>query len=91
MDNQAFNSAAEILTRNDFYREAHRRIFDAMAALAERSQPIDLVTLKDELVASALEGVGGAAYLAASSTACRASPTSSSGAGSSRRRPSSGT
>jgi hypothetical protein len=35
----AFNSAAEILTRDDFYREAHRRIFDAMAALAERSAP----------------------------------------------------
>jgi replicative DNA helicase len=36
-----------------------------MAALAERSQPIDLVTLKDELVrGSALESVGGAAYLA---------------------------
>ena len=64
VDNAAFNSAAEILTRDDFYREAHRRIFDAMAALAERSQPIDLVTLKDELVrASALEAVGGAAYL----------------------------
>ena len=65
VDNPAFNSAAEVLTRNDFYREAHRRIFEAMAALAERSQPIDLVTLKDELIkASALEGVGGAAYLA---------------------------
>ena len=50
VDNAAFNSAAEILTRDDFYREAHRRIFEAMAALAERSQPIDLVTLKDELV-----------------------------------------
>jgi replicative DNA helicase len=65
VDNAAFNSAAEILTRDDFYRESHRRIFDAMAALAERSQPIDLVTLKDELVrGSALESVGGAAYLA---------------------------
>jgi replicative DNA helicase len=65
VDNQAFNSAAEILTREDFYREAHRRIFEAMAALAERSQPIDLVTLKDELARqSALEAVGGAAYLA---------------------------
>ena len=65
VDNAAFNSAAEVLTRNDFYREAHRRIFEAMAALAERSQPIDLVTLKDELIkGSALEGVGGAAYLA---------------------------
>ncbi len=65
VDNQAFNSAAEVLTRNDFYRESHRRIFEAMAALAERSQPIDLVTLKDELIkGAALEGVGGAAYLA---------------------------
>ena len=36
-----------------------------VAALAERSQPIDLVTLKDELARlSALEAVGGAAYLA---------------------------
>jgi len=65
VDNQAFNSAAEILSREDFYRDAHRRIFDAMAALAERSQPIDLVTLKDELLReSALEAAGGAAYLA---------------------------
>jgi replicative DNA helicase len=64
IDNAAFNAAAEILSRDDFYREPHRRIFDAMAALAERSQPIDLVTLKDELVrASALEAVGGATYL----------------------------
>ncbi len=65
VDNQAFNSAAEILNREDFYREAHRRIFEAMGALSERSQPIDLVTLKDELVRlSALEAVGGASYLA---------------------------
>ena len=93
VDNQAFNSAAEILTRNDFYREAHRRIFDAMAALAERSQPIDLVTLKDELVAQARRWRRWAAppTWPRSSTACRASRTSSTGAGSSRRRPSSGT
>ena len=65
VDNQAFNSAAEILTREDFYREAHRRIFEGMAALAEKSQPIDTVTLADELQrAQSLESVGGAAYLA---------------------------
>lgn len=65
VDNAAFNSAAEILRREDFYRDAHRRIFEGMAALAERSQPIDLVTLKDELGRqSALEAVGGAAFLA---------------------------
>jgi replicative DNA helicase len=65
VDNAAFNSAAELLTRDDFYREGHRRIYDAMSILAERSQPIDAVTLKDELAkADALEAVGGAAYLA---------------------------
>ena len=65
VDNAAFNSAAEILSREDFYRDAHRRIFEAMAVLAERSQPIDLVTLKDELGRrSALEAVGGATFLA---------------------------
>jgi replicative DNA helicase len=64
VDNAAFNSAAELLTRDDFYREAHRRIFDAMAVLAEKSQPIDVVTLKDELIRGAvLEAVGGATYL----------------------------
>jgi replicative DNA helicase len=64
VDNQAFNSAAEVLTRDDFYREAHRRIFEAMAALAEKSAPIDSVTLADELQKSqSLEAVGGAAYL----------------------------
>ena len=66
VDNAAFNSAAEILNREDFYRDAHRRIFEAMGALSERSQPIDLVTLKDELGRrSALEAVGGAPFLAA--------------------------
>jgi replicative DNA helicase len=65
VDNAAFNSAAEILGREDFYRDAHRRIFEAMATLAERSQPVDLVTLKDELTRrNALEAVGGAAFLA---------------------------
>jgi replicative DNA helicase len=65
VDNAAFNSAAEVLTREDFYRESHRRIFEGMAALTERSQPIDLVTLKDELTrGGALEAAGGAAYLA---------------------------
>ena len=38
VDNAAFNSAAEILTRDDFYREGHRRIFDAMA-VPGRAQP----------------------------------------------------
>jgi replicative DNA helicase len=65
VDNAAFNAAAEILGRDDFYGEAHRRVFEAMAAISERGQPIDLVTLKEELSrASVLEASGGAIYLA---------------------------
>ena len=52
-------------TPRDFFRDAHRRIFDQMVALTERSQPIDLVTLKEELERGGdLEEVGGPAYVA---------------------------
>ena len=47
--NEAFNHAAELIDSRDFFRDAHRRIFDKMVALSERSDAIDLVTLKDEL------------------------------------------
>ena len=53
VDNAAFNSAAELLNRDDFYREAHRRIFDAMAVLSEKSQPIDVVTRAAALLPAA--------------------------------------
>jgi replicative DNA helicase len=63
--NEAFNHAAELIDSRDFFRDAHRRIFDKMVALSERNEPIDLVTLKDELGrAGDLEEVGGPAYIA---------------------------
>jgi replicative DNA helicase len=63
--NEAFNHAAELIDARDFFRDAHRRIFDKMVALSERSQAIDLVTLKEELQRSGeLEEVGGPAYIA---------------------------
>src|SRR5215510_10695264 len=63
--NEAFNHAAELIDSRDFFRDAHRRIFDKMVALSERNDAIDLVTLKDELHRSGeLEEVGGPAYIA---------------------------
>ena len=63
--NEAFNHAAELIDSRDFFRDAHRRIFDKMVALSERNDPIDLVTLKEELHrAGELEEVGGPAYIA---------------------------
>ena len=63
--NAAFNSAAELLDADDFFRDAHRRVFDRMVDLNERGEAIDLVTLKDELGrAGDLDAVGGPAYVA---------------------------
>ena len=64
--NDAINSAAQVIDSRDFYRDAHRRIWDKMVALSEKSLPIDYVTLKDELGRSGeLEEVGGPAYITA--------------------------
>ena len=63
--NEAFNHAAELIDSKDFFRDAHRRIFDKMVALSERGDAIDFVTLKEELSRSGdLDDVGGPAYVA---------------------------
>jgi replicative DNA helicase len=66
INNQAFNQAAEVVDAADFFRDAHRRIFEKMVGLTDRSEPVDLVTLTNELGRSnELEGVGGPAYISA--------------------------
>ena len=63
--NDAFNLAAQVIDSRDFYRDAHRRIFDKMVMLNERNQAIDFVTLKEELGrAGEIDEVGGPAYIA---------------------------
>jgi replicative DNA helicase len=63
--NEAMNEAVEVIDSDDFYRDAHRRIFDKMIALSERNDAIDLITLKEELNrAGELDQVGGPAYIA---------------------------
>jgi replicative DNA helicase len=64
--NEAFNHAAEVLEPRDFFRDAHRRIFEKMVQLNERNEAIDLVTLKEALNRSReLDEVGGPAYITA--------------------------
>lgn len=64
LENQALNSVLEILSKDEFYSEANANIFDAMTALFARGQPVDSVTLRDELVRRGkLENVGGDEYL----------------------------
>ena len=63
--NDAFNLAAQVIDSRDFYRDAHRRIFDKMVMLNERNHAIDFVTLKEELSrAGEIDEVGGPAYVA---------------------------
>jgi len=66
INNEAFNHAAEVIDAQDFFRDAHRRLFEKMVALTDRNEPVDLVTLKNELVRSGeLDEVGGPAYISA--------------------------
>lgn len=64
LENEAISSAIENLTPNDFYKDAHKKIFIAMLDLYEKSEPIDLITLTEQLSKKEiLEKVGGASYL----------------------------
>jgi replicative DNA helicase len=65
IENEAINRVTEILDADDFYREAHRKIFDALINLSERDEPADLITLTNELrKIDQLDSIGGASYLA---------------------------
>jgi replicative DNA helicase len=65
IENEAINRVTEILDADDFYREAHRKIFNALINLSERDEPADLITLTNELrKIDELDSVGGASYLA---------------------------
>jgi replicative DNA helicase len=65
LENDAINVVLELLRTGDFYRESHRKIFRAMIELADRSEPVDIITLSECLKnRGELEAVGGSAYLA---------------------------
>ena len=64
-DKDAVMAAVEKLNRESFYREDNKLIFEAIINLYNRSEPIDLVTVKDELTSmGSFEKVGGFEYLA---------------------------
>ncbi len=65
IENDALNIVIEFLEDGDFYREAHQKIFKSMIALSEKNEPLDLITLTNELKKKKeLEEIGGASYLA---------------------------
>lgn len=65
LDKNAFSIVLDILRADSFYSEAHQFIYKAMQRLFERSQPIDMLTVMEELKKTGeLEVIGGPAYLA---------------------------
>jgi replicative DNA helicase len=64
LDNQAWETVADIVNENDFYRHDHALIFRAIADLSNQDKPYDVVTISDWLdKRSQLDEIGGLAYL----------------------------
>ena len=65
LDDDAWLRVADRVAAADFYRPAHRVVFEVMAELADRNEALDVITISEALSARALlEKAGGNAYLA---------------------------
>jgi len=64
IDRDAMIEIADFLKPEDFYRQAHARIYAVMLDLSERREPIDIVTVSESLERGGdLEAIGGRSYL----------------------------
>ncbi|MDZ7766562.1 MAG: DnaB-like helicase N-terminal domain-containing protein [Melioribacteraceae bacterium] len=64
IDGEAVPKAVEILKPENFYDKKHGFIFDAIVSLYNSNEPVDTVTLYEELKKSAkLDEVGGATFI----------------------------
>ena len=69
LDKEAMISVSETLVREDFYKEAHKVIYESMLKLYNSQSEIDLITLTDELRDQGyLDDIGGIAYITSLST-----------------------
>jgi len=65
IDNQTWDSVADKVIADDFYRKDHRLIFSSIEQLAEKQDPFDVITLSEVLAATdELQAAGGTPYLA---------------------------
>ncbi|KMT63329.1 replicative DNA helicase [Paenilisteria newyorkensis] len=61
---EALITASEILMPDDFYRQAHQHIFQAMLELSDQGKAVDVVTIYEALASTGkIEDVGGLPYL----------------------------
>ena len=72
INNDSLLDIIDILSPEDFYKGAHKKIFNIIIELANKQEPADLITVANGLKEKdQLESIGGAAYLA---TICDAAP-----------------
>ena len=61
----ALSSVIEMLKIDSFYKDAHKKIFSVVVGLFDANQPVDLITVSEELKKkNQLDAVGGAEYIA---------------------------
>lgn len=64
LENEILASVVEMLAPEDFYKDSHKKIFLAMLDLYKKNEPIDLITLTEQLSRrEQIEEIGGASYL----------------------------
>ncbi|MFR8620050.1 MAG: DnaB-like helicase N-terminal domain-containing protein, partial [Romboutsia timonensis] len=69
LDKEAIITVSETINPDDFYKEAHKIIYESMIKLSNKSEPIDLITLTEELKKQGhLDDVGGISYITSLST-----------------------
>lgn len=69
LDKEVVPVVTEILKSDDFYREDHKEIYESIMDLFEKGEPIDLITVSDQLrLRGSLDNVGGLDYLMSIST-----------------------
>ncbi|MBP3907229.1 MAG: replicative DNA helicase [Peptostreptococcaceae bacterium] len=69
LDKDAIITVTETIQPEDFYKEAHKIIYECMLKLNSKNEPIDLITLTEELKKQdSLENIGGISYITSLST-----------------------
>lgn len=64
LEKEVFDNVCSILKTHSFYKDAHQKVFKAMVDLSVKSQPIDLHTVREQLLETKeLDNIGGAYYL----------------------------
>ena len=65
LDKDAVIAGLEVLRDEDFYREDNKAVFEAIASLYSKSEPVDLITVKKELTENGnFERIGGMEFIA---------------------------